>query len=571
MTTSKQTGTKRISFVFLIFILAGAAIIARLFLLQVIAGDYYVMLADRQQTKSNNSIEPRRGSIYFQNKEGEPVTAADTKIGYSIFINPRQLAADGANSEVVYDRLNAIIPIDKAYFMGRSDRSDDPFEEVATRVSEDTAVRVRTLKIPGVGVKSSEWRNYPAGSVASRVLGFLGFNGNNLEGRYGVERQYENALRGNYQNAGSGFLSGLTKIFAGPREGYDVVLTVNIDTQIYLEKTLAAAARKWRTKSAGGVILEPKTGKILALAALPNFDPNNYQKESDIHIFTNPLVESIYEFGSVFKPLTMAAALDKGAIKPTTKYYDKGFLILDSRRIENFDHKGRGEVDMQHVLDESLNTGAVFAMRQLGKENFYEYMVNYGLDSATGIDLPGEVFGSLSNLDTTRDIEYATASYGQGIAVTALAAARAFASLGNGGTLMRPYIVDRVARAGEPDIVTAPKSQGKVINTETSETISRMLVKVVDNALLGGTVKDSHYTIAAKTGTAFIPDKASGGYSEEMIHSIFGYAPGFDPRFLVFLYLERPSGAMYASHSLGEPMMDIMHFLLNYYNVPPDR
>jgi cell division protein FtsI/penicillin-binding protein 2 len=569
--SSKQTGSKRINYVFLAFVLVGVAIIVRLFILQVVSGDYYSVLAVRQHTNGSNSIEPRRGSIYFQNKNGELITAADTKIGFNIFINPRQLAASGGDSETIYNKLNGIVLIDKAHFTGRLDRRDDPFEEVATRVDEGVANKVRALSIPGVGVKSVEWRNYPAGSVASRVVGFFGFNGDELEGRYGIERQYEGALRGNYDNTTSGFLSKLSGILAGPQEGYDVVLTVNIDAQMYLEKMLAKAMQEWHGKSAGGVVLEPKTGKILAMAGLPNFDPNTYQKERDIHIFTNPLVESIYEFGSVFKPLTMAAALDKGAVKPTTKYYDKGFLVLDSKRIANFDNKGRGEVDMQRVLNDSLNTGAVFAMQQLGKQNFYNYMVNYGLDSATGIDLPGEVFGSLSNLDTTRDIEYATASYGQGIAVTALAAARAFASLGNGGILMRPYIVEKVVRSGEPDIITQPKSQGKVIGTETSETISRMLVKVVDEALLGGAVKDPHYTIAAKTGTAYIPDKASGGYSEEMIHSVFGYAPGFDPKFLVFLYIEKPQGVTYASHSLGQPTIDIIHFLLNYYNVPPDR
>ena len=135
---------------------------------------------------------------------------------------------------------------------------------------------------------------------------------------------------------------------------------------------------------------------------------------------------------------------------------------------------------------------------------------------------------------------------------------------------MRPYIVDRVVLPGEPDIVTEPKSQGKVLKTATSETISRMLVRVVDDALLGGTIKDPHHTMAAKTGTAYIPD-ARGKYSEEMVHSIFGYAPGFDPRFLVFLYIERPQGVKYASQSLSMPMVEMMRFLLNYYNVPPDR
>lgn len=568
MSGSKEIGRERINRVFIVLVLAGAAILGRFFFLQIVSGGYYKTLAERQRV-SENSILPRRGNIYFQGKNGL-VTAADTKIGYSIYINPRVLSVNGVNGEELYAKLNAIVQFDKDYFFNRLARALDPFEEVATRVSGETAELVRALNIDGVGVKPSEWRNYPAGKTASHVIGFLGYNGDKLEGRYGVERQFEDVLIGKFDGGASrGYFSSLYSSGA-PRVGDDVVLTVNVDVQIYLEKILTAAMGQYEAQSAAGIILEPATGKIIAMAAIPNFDPNNYQAEKNINLFVNPTIEHIYEFGSVFKTLTMAAALDKGVLTPETRYYDRGFLVLDGRRISNFDGKGRGEIDMQQVLNESLNTGAVFAMQKIGKENFYNYFVNFGLDTATAIELPGEVFGSLSNLDTTRDIEYATASYGQGVAITALEAARAFASLGNGGNLRRPYIVERIVRPGEPDVVTEPKSQGKVLKTETSETISRMLVTVVDKAFLGGTAKNPHYTIAAKTGTAYIPDER-GKYSDEMIHSIFGYAPGFDPKFLVFLYIEKPRGVKYASHSLGQPLIDILHFLLNYYGVPPDR
>ncbi|MBI5742665.1 MAG: penicillin-binding protein 2 [Candidatus Niyogibacteria bacterium] len=570
MANSKEIGKQRIGWVFLFLVLLGAVITGRLFFLQAVSGSYYRTLADRQAVKTN-SLQPRRGSIYFQGKNGELVTAADTKTGYNIYINPRELLALNTDVNALYEKLNAIVPIDRAYFDGRMARTDDPYEEVALKVDESVAGKVRALDIKGVGAKSVEWRNYPAGETASHVIGFLGYNGEKLEGRYGIERQFQDILLGSFDPADDGgWFSGFSHVLATPQEGRDIVLTLNIDAQVFLEKTLANTLKEFSGQSAAGIVLEPKTGKIIAMAAVPNFDPNNYQQEKNINVFVNPLVEHIYEFGSVFKTLTMAAALDKGAVTPTTKYFDSGFLVLNGRRISNFDGKGRGEITMQHVLNESLNTGAVFAMQQLGKENFYNYFVNYGLDTKTNIELPGEVLGSLSNLDTTRDIEYATASYGQGVAVTGLEAARAFASLGNGGLLMRPYIVDRIVRPGETDLATAPKSQGKVLKTETSETISRMLVTVVDEALLGGTVKDPHYTLAAKTGTAYIPN-AEGKYSDEMVHSIFGYAPGFDPRFLVFLYIERPQGVKYASQSLGLPMINVMRFLLNYYNVPPDR
>jgi len=436
---------------------------------------------------------------------------------------------------------------------------------------------LRGLDVEGVGLVPAEWRYYPAEEAASQVIGFLGYKGDDLIGRYGIERYYNDILEGKSgyvrgERSAGGFLLDLgRRIFQSPEEGFGVVLTLDINVQLFLEEVLGEALEDLGAMSAGGIIIEPKTGKILAMAALPSFDPNQYSNVEDINIFVNSLVEKVYELGSVFKPLTMAAAIDKGAITPETKYYDHGFLVLNNRRIENYDGKGRGEVDMQRVLEESLNTGAVFAMQSLGKDEFYEYMINYGLDSKTDIELPGEVVGNLANLDTNRDIEYATASYGQGVAVSGISAARAFSALANGGVLMKPYIVDRVIKPGRADYLAEPKVQGRVISEETSETISRMLAQVVDRALLGGTLKNPDYTIAAKTGTAFMPKEGALGYSDQFLHSFFGYGPAFDAKFLTFLYLEKPQGVRYASQSLARPFMNIMDFLFNYYEIPPDR
>lgn len=552
--------------------------IARLFFLQIISSEYYLSLASRQQDYSA-VLEPRRGNIYFQNKSGELITAADTKKGYDVYVNPRLLNETNADLEAIYEKLKNFFELDREYFFNRLERLNDPFEIVAQNVEieEEKVALIRGLKIDGVGLAPAEWRYYPAGKTASHVIGFLGYKGNELEGRYGIEQYFEEALKGKKgyikgEKTAKGFLIDLgKKIFSSPQEGQDVVLTLNIDVQLFLEEVLEKARKKWEAQSGAGLIIEPRTGKILAMASRPDFDPNKYGEAENLSVFVNPLVERIYEFGSVFKPLTMAAALDKGVITPETKYYDRGYLVLDNRRIENYDGKGRGEVDMQKVLEESLNTGAVFAMQKLGKENFYDYMIKYGFDFQTDIELPGEVIGDLSNLDTARDIEYATASYGQGIAVSPLAAARAFGVLANGGNLMKPYVVERVIKFGRLDYAVEPKIQNRAISEETFETISRMLVKVVDDALLGGTLKNSRYSVAAKTGTAFIPKKDGPGYSDESLHSFFGYAPGFDAKFLIFLFLEKPQGVKYASQSLAEPFMEIIDFLFNYYEVPPDR
>ena len=198
-------------------------------------------------------------------------------------------------------------------------------------------------------------------------------------------------------------------------------------------------------------------------------------------------------------------------------------------------------------------------------------MQRYGLEETTGIDLPNEVESNLSNLHSNREVEFATASFGQGIALTPISLATALSSIANGGELMRPYIVSKRMKDGVVQEVTEPKVRRRVISQGTATIVSRMLVHVVDVALAGGQVKMPGYSIAAKTGTAQIPKQGESGYSEEYLHTFFGYAPAFDPKFLVLLYLERPQGVRYASETLSMPFKDMVEFLINYYEIPPDR
>jgi len=267
----------------------------------------------------------------------------------------------------------------------------------------------------------------------------------------------------------------------------------------------------------------------------------------------------------------MAAALDAHVLTPETTYVDEGKLTIDGRTIENFDGKGHGVQSMTQVLEQSLNTGAVFAMRRLGGQNLRKYFEAYGLQDPTGIDLPGEIKGNLRNLASNREIEFATASFGQGVAVTPIELASALASLANKGEAPRPYVVSRVVRGSDVIQETQPRMRGRTVTPETSQTISQMLTLVVDNTLAGGTVKMPAYSIAAKTGTAQISNKGGKGYSNDYLHTYFGYAPSFDPRFLVLLYLEKPQGVKYSSQSLTDSFKDIVRFLISYYEIPPDR
>jgi cell division protein FtsI/penicillin-binding protein 2 len=317
--------------------------------------------------------------------------------------------------------------------------------------------------------------------------------------------------------------------------------------------------------------MDPKTGAIYAFSVLPDFNPNSYEKTEDISRFGNPLIEHVFELGSVIKPLTMAGAIDAKVVTPETTYEDTGELTINNRRIANFDGKARGIVSMQTVLDKSLNTGAVFAAQKLGNEKLRDYFYKFGLNTKTNIDLPGEVTNLTRNLEKGRPVDFATASFGQGIAVTPVSATRAFSVLANGGRLVTPHIAREIKyKDGGSKVLEWPIGE-QVIPEETTLTMTRMLVHVFDNGTAGGALKLPHYSIAAKTGTAQLVKPEGGYYSDRFLHTMFGYFPAYDPKFIVFLYNRDPKNVTFSAETLGSAFRDTVDFLINYYDLPPDR
>jgi cell division protein FtsI (penicillin-binding protein 3)/stage V sporulation protein D (sporulation-specific penicillin-binding protein) len=540
-------------------------------MLQIVSADEFDAKADRQYLQSTYDYY-NRGSIFFSTKDGEQVSAATLKSGFVVAINPDLVR----NSEETYKAVSEIIPLDYDDFMAKAEKVDDPYEEIAKRIPADKADAINNLNLPGVTLYKERWRFYPGNAMAAQTIGFVAYKDEELAGRYGLERYYEDVLGRNndevYVNFFAEIFSNIQETLAGDNslEG-DVVTSIEPSVQSYLERTLAQVRETWDPQVAGGIIMDPMTGEIIALGVIPAFNLNDFREES-IEIFSHDLVENVYEMGSIIKPLTMAAGLDSGSVEPHTTYYDAGSVTLNGKTFSNFDGKARGFVSMQEVLSQSLNTGVSHVVQQMGKGEFAEYMLEFGLGEETGIDLPNETHGLVENLKSPRDIEYATASFGQGIAVTPIEVVRALATLGNGGKLVNPHIATGINYriGGSKKIV--PGVEKQVLTKETSEEISRMLVKVVDDALLGGTVKMERYSIAAKTGTAQMADSNGGGYYEDRyLHSFFGYFPAFNPKFLVFLYSVDPKGARYASETLTYPFMDVAKFLINYYQIPPDR
>lgn len=563
-----------------IYILLGGIItfslllIAQLFLIQVVNAEKYLSMAESQYVQRNYHLY-ERGEIYFKNKDGELVSAATLQSGYLVAISPDSLV----DPEGVWEKLNSVVEVDKDQFMKVVGRGGAHYIEVMSYVVEKEAEEIKDLDLRGVRLFPQRWRFYPGERTASHVLGLVAFDGDKRVGRYGLERYYESVLVRPDSDYKVNFFAQLFGNIAGNSsdnnsESGDVVTTIEPMVQYILEEELKNIQDEWRAKSIGGIIMDPVTGEIKAMALLPDFNPNNFSSESSVSVFSNLLVEGVYEMGSVVKPITIAAGLDAGAIEPDSKYFDWGKLEVDGYTISNFDGRGHGEITMQDVLNKSVNTGVVYAVRQMGTDVFAEYIRSFGLDSKTGIDLPVEAHNLIGEFDSPRMVEYATASFGQGVAFTPIGMIRALAVLANGGYLIEPYLVERIEK-NNGDIIEIDNditNRKKVISEESSRKISRMLVNTVDEALLGGSVSLSRFSVAAKTGTAQIPHKEERGYREDVfLHSFFGYFPAYDPKFIIFLYHIEPEGAQYASQTLTSSFMDIVSFLIQYYDISPDR
>ncbi len=498
----------RVRLVTILCVLCAVIVIGRLYVLQVINGSMYTARADAQVNSSTAAILDRN-DIFFSPKDAPPLAAAT---------------------------------------MQQSTTTGD-------------------LK-----------RFYPGGSLAAQELGFVAYNNDNTQkGRYGLERYYDSILTKPSDDLYSNFfvqLFGAAKSFLnGGAESGSIVTTIEPSVQAELERTLVAYDKVWSPKLSGGIIMNPQNGEIYAMAVNPTFDLNSFNTQTNASIFSNPLAENVYEMGSILKPLTMAAGIDSGAITADTTYDDTGCITVDTKKICNFDGAARGVIPMQQILSQSLNVGASFIATQMGPAVMRDYFLNhYKLGEETGIDLPAEQHGLVSNIqNSSRQVEFDTASFGQGIAITPIETIRGLASLANGGNLVTPHLVKAI-RYDTGVTRTLTWGEQPDLKPETTTEVSRMLTNVVDTALANGDIKLDHYSVAAKTGTAQIANPAGGGYyTDRFLHSFFGYFPSFDAKFVIFLFAVEPTGAPFASQTWAQPFHSLTQFLISYYDVPPDR
>ncbi|MCI5050997.1 MAG: penicillin-binding protein 2 [Candidatus Pacebacteria bacterium] len=550
----------------------GFVLIANLFYIQISNGHRFRAQADGQYVVATyNSFE--RGSIYFEQQDGTKISAAGQRTGYKISINPSNFNAD---ADEVSQTISDVIEFDDERFRDGLSRSNRTYFEIANNVSKEDGIILKEALGSAISLHAEKWRVYPLKGSAAHALGFLGYQGDELAGRYGLERQYESTLKREDVDVYTNFFARIfhnVQNFVDPEkvpEG-DIVTTIDPQVQLYFENQLKGIQSTWNSESVAGIIMNPKNGEIYAMGAFPNFDNNNF-RDAKTEYFKNPLVENVHEFGSIVKPLIVGIAIDNENIDhKELEYYDSGSVEVGPHTISNFDGRGRGWVSVQEILNQSLNTGMVHIAEQIPKPDFREYFEKFGFTSQTNIDLPNEGTNLTNNLKSNRDIEFANMSFGQGIAVTPISMIQALGTLANRGKTVQPHLVKKIEYTnGFSKTFDYEVEQQIALSEDSAGEVSRMLVNAFD-AYRNGTVKLDNYSVAAKTGTAQIPNPQGGYYDDRNLHSFVGYFPAYDPEFIILMYTVHPKGVKYASQTLIDPFVDVTKYLINYYKVAPDR
>ncbi len=574
---------RRIMLLAIFLFLFWGLILGKLFELQVLHYKIYAALASGQHD-IYQKLFPQRGKIFVQDfltaKSGATGPAAGlypivTNKGYNlVYAIPYEIE----NASTTTDQLVKILELEEdSNIFARLNKKDDVYAPVKHKVNDEKVAKIKELKLKGIYFTQETFRYYPEEDFAGQVLGFVGFSGDQLTGRYGLEEYFNEELTGQAGNLLSekdpaGRLITIGKhLLEEAHNGSDLILTVDHTVQFVACQKLKKAVERHGADSGSLIIMEPNTGAIIGMCNFPTYNPNEYEKVEDINIFNNNAIYDAYEPGSIFKPITVAAALDANKITPESTYNDEGPLKIDRYTIRNSDDKYHGVQNMIDVLDKSLNTGAIYVVQQVGGEVFTKYVNDFGFGSLTGIELSGERAGDVSSLKKKSEIYYATASYGQGITATPLQMVTAFSAIANGGKLVKPYIVEEIVKTDGQSVKTQPQVVRQVISSRTSSLLKGMLVSVV-NGVHGKRAGVPGYRVAGKTGTAQIARKDSVGYeSNATIGSFVGFAPVDNPRFVMIVRIVRPRDVQFAESTAAPIFGDIAKFLLNYYQVPPDN
>lgn len=553
--------------------MAAILILLRLYFVQIVYGAEYSQKGDRQFASSASGLFDR-GTIYFTRKDGTHISAATLATGFLVAINPQTLT----NPEEAYRTITSVASttLSEEAFLLAAGKKNQVYIEVAHHLDEAPGKALSSRHLPGVQVLRERWRYEPGGTLAAESIGIVSYgSGDTLAGRTGLEAMYEDTLSRSgdslYRNFFAELFSDAGSLLVDAKDARQgsIITTIEPDVETRLAEDIRKVNERYASRSSGGIIMDPATGAIIALTSFPTYDPNDLAN-ADPGTLGNPLVEHVHEFGSIMKPLTMASALDAGVVTPSSTYTDTGCITVSTEHICNWDHKARGTIPVIEIIKQSLNVGASWLATGLGQDRFRAYFTKL-FGSKTGIDLPSESAALLSNLRTREQVNYDTAAFGQGVAVTPVQMIRALGALANGGAMVRPHLVSGIEL--DSGVVRTLDWSGEtpVFSAEAVRETVTMMDALNDEILYNGKAKIPTMSVAVKTGTAQLTTSAGGYYDDRFFHSFVGFFPSYNPRFIILLYTDDPKGVQYASETLDATFLDLVHFLINYYDVPPDR
>lgn len=566
--TSRQIiETDRIPFVVSIFIILATVVISRLFYIQVVDRKLYVAQATSQHSMKD-TIFAKRGNIYARDTlSNSPYLIATNETLDLVYISPKEVE----DKEKVITSLTSILGVKREDIESKWD-PESMYLVVKHKTSKAESDAVRALGLKGVALQPENWRIYPENNLASSVLGFVNNEG---DGNYGIEGTFNDILKGENGYLDEEIDSNGIKIAFGDKgskaalDGTSIYLTVDRYIQGMAEKYLNDTVKKFSADGGNVIVMDKTDGKILAMANAPSFDPNKYTEVKDYKAFKNRAVTDVYEPGSVFKAVTLAAGVGAGKIKSTDTYTDTGSVVLNGNAIKNSDLKAHGMQTMSYVLEQSLNTGTTYVEQKLGKNLFYDYIKKFGFGEPTGIEFDGEATGKVYKPDDLNEHGYATMSFGQSISMTPLQMLAAYTTIANDGKMMRPYIVDKTVSNRGKEKKTEPKEVREVLSAAASREMKEMLTNVVIKGH-GKQAGVKGYKIAGKTGTAQVIKEDGTGYEDgKNIGTFVGFPIAENANFVVLAKVDNPKGVQWAESTAAPIVGQMLDFLLKYYQIPP--
>jgi cell division protein FtsI/penicillin-binding protein 2 len=549
----ERLANRRIRLLFVVFAVLFAGVLARSAWLQVVRGPTYEAMATRQH-RETIEIPAARGTIY--DRTGEPLAIGEQAT--TVYADPRSVE-DAALAARAAGRALGLDP--DAVYKELTDRSRG-FVYVARKADPYRAAALQKRQLTGLGFYPEELRAYPQKAVAAQVLGYAGLDNEGLEG---LERALDSTLAGRpgFETVVKDPFGRAIDVVSGRPElpGRNVVLTIDHQIQASAESVLAESVRRWGARGGTAIVMDPRTGAVLAMANAPSYDANRFPAVTPAHR-RNRAVTDVYEPGSTFKIVTVSAALEEGLVRPTTSFWLRPTIAVADRVIRESHPRPSRTMTVKQILTESSNVGTVTIGQKLGAGKLAEWVDRFGFGSPTGIDFPGESPGMVLPLEDWSGSTIGTVPIGQGIAVTPIQMARAYAAVGNGGVAPRPHLV---ARVGGKRVSQHPGK--RVVSRGTAARVMAMLRNVVVEGT-GTEAAIPGYTVAGKTGTAAKPE--NGRYVRKYVASFVGLVPAEKPRLVVLVAIDEPKGQIWGGVVAAPVFQDIARFALQYLEVPPD-